>query len=535
MKEVLIVGSGASGVHFALSLLRKNYRVVMVDIGNRKPAPVRPDADFVALREMEDPAGYFLGGKYEALILPGNDGEYYGFPPNKQYIFAEPRTFAHQARGFSPLFSFAAGGLAEAWTGGCYPFHDGDLEGFPFDYGRLGPCYSEVARRIGISGAEDDLARFFPVHEGLMDPLELDEHSGVFLQNYARHRRELNEKLRFYIGRARLATLSRNWNGRPKCDYSGRCLWGCPAGSLYTPSLTLEECRRYPNFHYENNLSVSHFCYNSAGDVTRLVAYSTRDQQRRDFPVSRLALAAGALCSSKIFLESIYRDTGTIATLPGLMDNRQVLMPFVNLRMLGHAYNPRSYQYHQIAIGMEGESPKDYVHGLVTTLKTAMIHPVVQSLPFDLGTSVALFRNLHAALGLVNINFSDWRREENYVSLDPHPRPGESRLVIHYAPEAGEEKKIKRATKTFQRGLRKLSCVAPGAMLHRRPMGASVHYAGTIPMLESGSSFTCTPSGQSRDFRNLYLVDGTTFPALPAKNLTFSLMANAVRIAEEAF
>jgi hypothetical protein len=33
----------------------------------------------------------------------------------------------------------------------------------------------------------------------------------------------------------------------------------------------------------------------------------------------------------------------------------------------------------------------------------------------------------------------------------------------------------------------------------------------------------------------LYFVDGTTFPALPAKNITFTLMANATRIAEEAF
>lgn len=34
---------------------------------------------------------------------------------------------------------------------------------------------------------------------------------------------------------------------------------------------------------------------------------------------------------------------------------------------------------------------------------------------------------------------------------------------------------------------------------------------------------------------NLYLIDGATFPFLPAKNITFSLMANAVRVAETAF
>ena len=46
---------------------------------------------------------------------------------------------------------------------------------------------------------------------------------------------------------------------------------------------------------------------------------------------------------------------------------------------------------------------------------------------------------------------------------------------------------------------------------------------------------TATPGGQSRDFENLYLADGITFPSLPAKNLTFSLMANAARVADHAF
>ena len=52
----------------------------------------------------------------------------------------------------------------------------------------------------------------------------------------------------------------------------------------------------------------------------------------------------------------------------------------------------------------------------------------------------------------------------------------------------------------------------------------------TIP-----ASFTASETCQSRDFGNLYFVDGTTFPSLPAKNLTFSLMANAVRVADHAF
>ena len=63
-------------------------------------------------------------------------------------------------------------------------------------------------------------------------------------------------------------------------------------------------------------------------------------------------------------------------------------------------------------------------------------------------------------------------------------------------------------------------------------MGASVHYSGTLPMQADTEPFTSTAEGRVRPFENLYAVDGSGFPSLPAKNLTFTLMANAVRIAD---
>ena len=54
-------------------------------------------------------------------------------------------------------------------------------------------------------------------------------------------------------------------------------------------------------------------------------------------------------------------------------------------------------------------------------------------------------------------------------------------------------------------------------------------------MTGTPAPLTTSRDGRSRDFDNLFFVDGTTFPFLPAKNLTFTLMANAARIADTAF
>ena len=125
MKKVVVVGSGASGVHFALSVLRKGYEVLMLDVGYERPEVVEPDYGFDEMKsKLSDPAGYFLGEKFEGVVYPDFQAEYYGFPPSKSYVFSGVDGMKVRAQGFAPLSSFAKGGLAEAWTGGVYPLND---------------------------------------------------------------------------------------------------------------------------------------------------------------------------------------------------------------------------------------------------------------------------------------------------------------------------------------------------------------------------------------------------------------------------
>ena len=533
---VVVVGSGPSGVHFALSLLRKGHRVTMLDVGRQKPTAVNVEDSFVELKaRLNDPARYFLGENYEGVLLPDHKREYYGIPPSKGYVFDTPQGFDYRAQGFAPLFSFAGGGLAEVWTGGCYPFNDAELADFPFGYSEIAPFYSEVAQRIGIAGTKDDLARFFPLHDGLLEPLDLDQHSAVLMTDYEKQRPYLNERLRCYLGRTRIATLSRDLGKRKECTYLGRCLWGCPNDALYTPSLTLAECREHPNFTYVPDVRVSHFKFTSGNRVTSVVAEPVKGGAPLEIAAERLALAAGALGSTKIFLESVRRGSGTIAQLGGLMDNRQVLVPFLNLQLIGRQYDPNTYQYHQLGIGIEGSDPRFYVHALVTTLKTALLHPIIQNLPCDMRTAIFLVRNLHCGLGIINVNFHDVRRENNFVTLERDGPQQDTRLVMHYTPAPEQKQQMAGALKTLRKALWRLGCAVPPGMSHVRPMGASAHYAGTLPMSKEKRPYTTSESCQSHDFDNLFIVDGATYPFLPAKNVTFTLMANAARVAEIAF
>jgi hypothetical protein len=536
MSEVTIVGSGASAVHFALSVLQKGYAVTMLDVGYDKPEAVNPQDTLNGLKKnLADPVEYFLGKKYEALILPDAAKEYYGIPPSKNYVFKIPEYFQERSTGFEPHFSFARGGLAEAWTGGAYAYNDEELADFPFQYRDIEPFYNEVAKRIGILGAQDDLSRFHPWHENLLPPLEFDEHAALLYAGYEKKKELLQKKFSCYFGRSRLAVLSRNHASRQACDYTGRCLWGCPSDSIYIPSLTLKTCLTFPAFTYIPDMLVTHFKYGAANRIETVVAYDLGQKQTREFPVSHLVLAAGTLGTAKIFLNSIHRMTGQILALPGLMDNRQILIPFINLRLAGKTFKSETYQYHQLAMGIAAADPKKFVHGQITTLKTALMHPLIASIPLDLKTSIFLGRNLHAAIGVANINFHDDRRPGNIVTITGDPDPLRNTLLLNYSPSAAENKNIKNLIGQVKRILLKLGVVVPPGMLHVRPMGASVHYAGTIPMSIAPAPLTASAACRSHDFPNLHFVDGTCFPFLPAKNLTFTLMANAARVAALEF
>ena len=182
-------------------------------------------------------------------------------------------------------------------------------------------------------------------------------------------------------------------------------------------------------------------------------------------------------------------------------------------------------------MGIEEPGAGGHIHGQITTLKTGMIHPVAQSLPCDLRAALHLTRNLRAALGILNLSFADTRRPQNSLTLEAVAE-GRPELRIEYGAPPLSAAEVRKATRRVVRALRRLGCLVPPGMIHQRPMGASVHYAGTLPMTRDPAAWTSDEVCRSRDFPNLYLLDGSTFPALPAKNITFTLMANAGRGAE---
>ena len=71
-----------------------------------------------------------------------------------------------------------------------------------------------------------------------------------------------------------------------------------------------------------------------------------------------------------------------------------------------------------------------------------------------------------------------------------------------------------------------------GHFLAQHPApGNGIHYAGTLPMRAEPARHELHPDGRLQGTARVFVTDGSAFPRLPAKNLTYTIMANALRIA----
>jgi hypothetical protein len=101
-------------------------------------------------------------------------------------------------------------------------------------------------------------------------------------------------------------------------------------------------------------------------------------------------------------------------------------------------------------------------------------------------------------------------------------------LRIDYQPAPEEAKRLHDDESALLACFRRLGCIP---LKRIRPgHGSSIHYAGTFPITSEDRPLTCDTESRLRGTRSVYLADGSVFPWLPPKGLTFNIMANADRV-----
>jgi choline dehydrogenase-like flavoprotein len=216
--DVLVVGSGAAGAAVTKRLTDLGAKVVCLEQGDW----VRPE-DFPSARP-----------DWEIQLRRGT----FHFSPN---VRGRPEDYpVAWLDGKSPdvMMFNAVGGSTIHWTGHFPRFHpsdfrvrtlDGVADDWPISYKDLEPYYDLNDRETGISGLAGDPAN----PAGSLrptPPLPL----GVLGETIGRG----FDKLGWHWWVSDNAIVSRAYDGRPACDFHGKCPFGCPIRSRASTDVT---------------------------------------------------------------------------------------------------------------------------------------------------------------------------------------------------------------------------------------------------------------------------------------------------------
>lgn len=513
--DAIIVGSGPAGTFSAHALQGRN--VLVLDVGHRPPPVPLLQGNLYTLRQQrEDLFEELIGSEFEGLHnIHKRDISLKLKAPFMSYIVRDwERLMPVQSRNFHAVASFAVGGLANAWGAGVFRFTPRDLQGFPIAAKDLEPFYNELAVHIGISGDEDDLSPYFGAEPSLLPPMRIPRMGAKILERF-RARKDYFQKRGITLGRSRLAVLTVPHNGRTPYAYDSMEFYRPYDPAIYNPAFTLDDLVARNKVALQTGYCVSHYREAPAG--VEVVAQNLKTGSSETFQCRNLILAAGTLGSTKIVLKS-NRDPES--RLP-ILDNPMVCVPLFRLRSIGMPLEVNDSALGQVNVVYDDPETGDFLQGTLYGATGPLRSDVLFQFPLSISANLTWARYLSPAMTLMMLFYPGKRDPANYIRLSEQ---GALEINYEWKSTGGPERRLMTA-------FRRLGFLTSPATFQYPPMGSSLHYAGTLPMKAEPGPYQTYPDGRLFGTNSVYVADGACFSELPSKNLTFTIMANAARIA----
>jgi choline dehydrogenase-like flavoprotein len=525
--DAVIVGAGASAVHAALPLARAGWHIAIVHPATEseeEPAVV-PKSDFLTLRRTDaQQHEYFLGDDFSGVPFgPVRAGAQ--LTPTRARVARDLGPLsAIRSPGFSAVQSFVAGGLGQAWGASVMPWTDDDMHGWPVTRADLQPHYEAVAREIGVCGPKkDDLTEWLGPAVPHLPPAKPDS-NGEFLLRRARADRSRLHEFGLRVGHPRLAVATKPHNDRGPLQYRDLEFWSDPDRAVYRPRFTLEELRAFPNVQIMGGL-IAQSVQRTEGHL-EVHCLTVDGHSSRSLHARKVILAAGTLNTTRVVLRSLDRYGVDVP----LLSNPYTYFPCLLLSRIGAPSRDRRHSLTQVTMLFDPDGTRRaIVQPQAYSYRSLMLHRILKEAPLPHREAIRLMRLFYEYFMIIGVFHPDTPAPSKRLRLLRGDAPRFDILDIRYKPAGGEldARRVieRRLTRLFRSlGAWPLKRILPGE-------GASIHYAGTLPMSEERGDLTTSREGELHALPGVFVADGSVFPTLPAKGLTFTLMANAHRVA----
>ncbi|HKB09064.1 MAG TPA: GMC family oxidoreductase [Vicinamibacterales bacterium] len=544
--DVCIVGSGAGGGMAAKVLCEAGADVVMLEAG--------PTWDVAKDSKMS--AWPYESPRRGAATPAKPFGEFDGCLGGWD-IDGEPYT---QAAGttFDWFRGRMLGGRTNHWGRislrmGPDDFRRRSLDGlgddWPITYDELKPYYDKLDRLVGIFGSMENLP---------------NEPDGVFLpppkpRCYELLIKQAADKLSITCIANRLSILTQPLNGRPACHYCGQCGRGCATHSNFSsPSVLLAPASATGRLRIVTGAMAREVTTDERGLATG-VSYVNKADRRDDAVRARIVVLAASACeTARLLLNSRSgRFPDGLANSSGVVG--RYLTDSTGLGVTGHI--PK--MEHGVAHNEDGASGAhlympwwldnkslDFPRGYHIELGGGRRMPSfgimggIQRFNGVGGYGVSLKNDYRRFYG-ATVNFAG-RGEmipnaDTYCEIDPHVVDSYGIPVLRFHAKFSEHEVLQ--AKHMQETFREIIHTMGGTPLSPMPtrdenyglenVGRIIHEVGTTRMGSDPQTSVVNASCRAHDVKNLFVADGGPFVSNAHKNCTWTILALAMRTAEQ--
>jgi choline dehydrogenase-like flavoprotein len=552
--DIVIVGSGAGGGMAAKVLTEAGATVMMLEAGVMFD-PVR-DSKMMAWPYQSPRRGLPIPERQFGEFDAGWGG---------WTLEGEPYTSAPGDR-FDWFRTRMLGGRTNHWGRISLRFGPDDfkrksLDGlgddWPITYDDLKPYYDSIDRYIGLFGSNEGLPND---PDGIFQPPPKPRCYELLIK-------QASERLNIRCIPIRLSILTQPLNGRPACHYCGQCGRGCAAHANFSsPSVLLPPALATGRLTITPNAMAREVTVDDTG-LASGVSYIDRTTGRENHVRGRIVVLAASACeSARLLLNSkssrFPQGLGNSSGVVGkyLTDTTGTsVRGFIPKMMDSVPHNEDGASGSHLYMPWWGDNKKlDFPRGYHIELGGGRRMPGFGTLGgVHLYHSTAGDGGLVASGGYGKQLKDDYRRfygstvgfsgrgemipnENSYCEIDPAmvDRWGIPVLRFYWKWSDHELKQVKHMQETFRAIIDQMGGTSMSPMptpeqgYGIEPGGRIIHEVGCVRMGHDPKTSVLNSNCQAHDCRNLFLTDGGPFVTNPDKNVTWTILALAMRTSE---
>jgi choline dehydrogenase-like flavoprotein len=480
--KIAVVGSGPSGWAATKKLLELGHDISVLDTG-------LIEEDALNIRKNHS------DGLSKKLYF-GSELPYWNYPSG-------PGTKKIKV---NPISSFAKGGLSLVWGATMLPYCEADTMNWPFSISRLEPDFVEISRLIPISGNDDQLSAAygrFISRRGIIPSQRILR----FLECSQR-----NPQDGVLVGLSRLAveTGSNNTNG---CIYCNKCLDGCPNNFIWN-SEKIDVKAKYSKMRVTKVVEVN--------NMVRVEGLGIDGAAIDALEYDRVFLACGPVETFRILANS-----GIVGGKAIMKDSSTFFVPLLVRPKLGNVKS-NSFALSQCFIRLNSESEKPTSQFQIYEYSNELISRARKSLPlgFMIPNWVLSFflKRMMVAIGYLEGDRSPSIQMQYLAEGSVELSDSDVGLSFKERNQSIKRSIISLGKFTSKKGLIPLKLFAQIA-----PPGEGVHFGAWLPMGEKTDLL-----GRPLNTKNIHVIDSSILPSIAPGPITYTIMANAMRIARES-